>query len=161
MQQADDRAPWRANFVGALGLLSRAAIRLPFGVPDPILCGNSAVELYACSQWPAAGLELITGDARRLSVELFAVGFRWSHRPRHLGRGLWHPELQIGIDIVDRAPLAAGERTNVLTVAVDLGREGSEDKEPGWLKVVGIEDVIAEQVRGCLTDRAPAGEPGA
>jgi hypothetical protein len=34
------------------------------------------------------------------------------------------------------------------------------DKEPAWLKVVGIEDVVAEQVRGWLMDRAPAGEPG-
>jgi hypothetical protein len=147
MQQADDRASWRANFVEALGLLSRAAARLPFGVPDPILCGGSEVELYAGSLWPAAGLEIIAADARRLTAELFAIGFRWTHRPRRLGQGLWHPELQIAMDIVDRAPLAAGEWTNVLTVAVDLGAAGSVDKEPGWLKAIGIEDVIAEQVR--------------
>ena len=48
----------------------------------------------------------------------------------------------------------------MLTVAVVLGTHGSAGKEPGWLKVIGIEDVIAEQVRGWLMDRTPAGESG-
>jgi hypothetical protein len=148
MQQAHDYAPWRTNFVEALGLLARAAARLPFGVPDPVLSGTSAVELYSGGMWSTAVLEVLAEDAARLTAELFAVGFRWTQRPQHLGRGLWHPELQIGIDIIDRAPLGPGEPFNVLTVAVDLGTHGSADKEPAWLKVVGIEDAIAEQVRG-------------
>ena len=160
MQQTHDDAPWRANFVEALGLLARAAARLPFGVPDPVLSGTSAVELYSGGLWSAAVLEVLAADAARLTVELFAVGFRWTHRPQHLGRGLWHPELLIGIDIIERAPLGPGELSNVLTVAVDLGTHGLADKEPAWLKVIGIEDLIAEQVRGWLMDRAPAGEPG-
>ena len=160
MQQADERAPWRANFVGALGLLARAAARLPFGVPDPVLSGAAAVELYAGGLWSAAALEVLAEDAARLTAELFAVGFRWTHRPQHVGRGLWHPELRIGIDLVDRTPLGQGELSNVLTVGVDLGTHGSADLEPGWLRVVGIEDVIAEQVRDCLMDRTPAGESG-
>ena len=70
------------------------------------------------------------------------------------------PELLIGIEIIERAPLGPGELSSVLTVAVDLGTHGLADKEPAWLKVIGIEDLIAEQVRGWLMDRAPAGEPG-
>ena len=160
MQQAHDDAPWRANFVEALGLLARAAARLPFGVPDPVLSGTSAVELYSGGLWSAAVLEVLAEDAARLTAELFAAGFRWTHRPQHLGRGLRHSELLIGIDIIDRVSLGPGELSNMLTVAVDLGTHGSAGKEPGWLKVIGIEDVIAEQVRGWLMDRTPAGEPG-
>ena len=160
MQQADERAPWRANFIEALGLLGRAVARLPFGVPDPVLSGAAAVELYSGGLWSAAALEALAEDAARLTAELFAVGFRWTHRPQHLGRGLWHPELRIGIDLVDRTPLGPGELSNVLTVGVDLGTHGSADLEPGWLRVVGIEDVIVEQVRDCLMDRTPAGEAG-
>jgi hypothetical protein len=160
MQQPVDRAPWRANFVGALGLLARAAARVPFGVPDPVLSGASAVELYSGSLWSAAGLEVLAEDAARLTAELFTVGFRWTQRPRHLGPGLWHPELQIGIDIIDRAPLGAGALSNLLTVAVDLGTPGPADREPGWLKVIGIEDVIVDQVRRWLLERAPVGGPG-
>ena len=131
MQQADERAPWRANFVEALGLLARAAAGLPFGVPDPVLSGASAVELYSGGLWSAAVLEVLAEDAARLTAELFAVGFRWADRPRHLGRGLWHPELLIGIDIIDRAPLGPGELSNVLTVGVDLGTHGSADNGTG------------------------------
>ena len=158
MQQAHDYAPWRANFVEALGLLARAAARLPFGVPDPVLSGTSAVELYSGGLWSAAVLEVLAEDAARLTAELFAAGFRWTNRPQHLGRGLWHSELLIGIDIIDRVSLGPGELSNMLTVAVVLGTHGSAGKEPGWLKVIGIEDVIAEQVRGWLMDRTPAGE---
>jgi hypothetical protein len=158
MQQAHDDAPWRANFVEALGLLARAAARLPFGVPEPVLSSTSAVELYSGGLWSAAVLDVLVEDPARLTADLFAVGFRWTRRPRHLGRGLWHPELQIGIDIVDRVPLAPGELANVLTVGVDLGTHGSAGQEAGWLKVIGIEDVIAEQVRGWLMDRARGGE---
>ena len=158
MQQAHDDAPWRANFVEALGLLAQAAARLPFGVPDPVLSGTSAVELYSGGLWSAAVLDVLAEDAARLTAELFAAGFRWTHRPQHLGRGLWHSELRIGIDIIDRVSLGPGELSNMLTVAVDLGTHGSAGKEPGWLKVIGIEDVIAEQVRGWLMDRTPAGE---
>ena len=103
MQQAHDYAPWRANFVEALGLLARAAARLPFGVPDPVLSGTSAVELYSGGLWSAAVLEVLAEDAARLTAELFAAGFRWTNRPQHLGRGLWHSELLIGIDIIDRS----------------------------------------------------------
>ena len=142
------------------GWLARAAAGLPFGVPDPVLSGASAVELYSGGLWSAAVLEVLAEGAARLTAELFAVGFRWADRPRHLGRGLWHPELLIGIDIIDRAPLGPGELSNVLTVGVDLGTHGSADNDPEWLKVIGIEDAIAEQVRGWLMDRARAGEAG-
>ena len=74
MQQADERAPWRANFVEALGLLARAAAGLPFGVPDPVLSGASAVELYSGGLWSSAVLEVLAEDAARLTAELFAVG---------------------------------------------------------------------------------------
>jgi hypothetical protein len=160
MQQAGDRAPWRANFVRALGLVARAAAGLPFGVPDPVLCGASAVELYTGSLWSAAGLEVFGADAGQLTAELFAVGFRWTHRPQHGGPGLWHSEMQIGIDIIDRARAGAGELSNLLTVAADLGASGPADREPGWLKVIGIEDVIVDQVSRWLLERAPVGGPG-
>jgi len=87
MQQAHDYAPWRASFVGALGLLARAAVRLPIGVLDPVLFGGSAVELNSGGLWSTAAVEVPAADAGRLTTELFAVGFRWTHRPRRLGRG--------------------------------------------------------------------------
>ena len=77
----DDHALWRDSFVGALRLLGQAVTRLPFGVPDPILCGASAVALYTGDLWPVGELQVIAADTRPLIAELFAAGFRWTQRP--------------------------------------------------------------------------------
>jgi hypothetical protein len=155
----DDHALWRDYFVGALQLLGQAAARLPFGVPDPILCGSSAVALYTGDLWPVGELQLIAADARPLTAELFAVGFRWTQRPLHLGRGLWHPELQIGADVIeDRASLASAELLNVLSVTVDWPLAERAGGELASIKVIGIEDLIVQQAAGGLARRVPTGE---
>jgi hypothetical protein len=161
MKQAGDVTPWRANFVGALQLLGRATDRQPLGSPDPVLYGVSAVELYTASLWSDSRLEALTADTRRLTAELFAVGFRWIDRPRHGAPGLWHSELQVGIDLIEtRTSLRPAEQSNTLVVAIDLAPEPAGDTEMVSLKVVGIEDLIAEQAKRCLMDGAPARECG-
>jgi hypothetical protein len=156
MQQAQYRTVWRMNFLSALKLLARAGARLPFGVPDPVLCGGSAVELYTGGLWPAVDLEVIGSDARLLTSELFAVGFRWSDRPRHAERGLWHRELDIGIDIIEaRAAPSVAEQSNALVVVLDLDPSGPTNEAS--LKVVGIEDLIARQVGCWLRDGVSSG----
>ena len=160
MQQARHRTPWRANFLSALELLARASARLPFGVPDPVLWGESAVELYAGGLWPAGNLEVVGTDARLLTFELFAVGFRWCGRPRHAERGLWHPKLEIGIDISEtRAAPGGAEPSSTLVVALDFDPSGPMDEAS--LQVVGIEDLIAQQVGCWLRDGAPSGAQAA
>ena len=145
MQQARHRTRWRRNFLSALELLARASTRLPFGVPDPVLCGESAVELYTGGLWSAADLEVIGTDTRSLTSELFAVGFRWSDRPRQPERGLWHPDLRIGIDITEaRAAPSIAEPPNTLVVVLDLDPSLSRDEAS--LKVIAIEDLIVQQV---------------
>jgi hypothetical protein len=156
MQQARYRTLWRADFLGALDLLAEAGARLPFGVPDPVLCGGSAVEFYTGGLWSTEDLEVIGGDTRSLTSELFAVGFRWSDRSRYAERGLWHPELEIGIDFVEaREPLSVAEQSNRLVVGLDHHPSGLSDVAS--LKVVGIEDLIAQQAGCWLMDGAPSG----
>jgi hypothetical protein len=157
MEQARERTHWRPSFLSALELFGQAGARLPFGVPDPVLCGGSAVELYTGGLWVAADLEVVTSDARLLTAELFAVGFRWSERPRQAERGLWHPELQIGININDDSGVpSVAEQLNRLVVILDL--EPSRQIDVASLKVVGIEDLIARQVGCWLMDGTPSGE---
>ena len=115
MQQVGEGSLWRRSFVCALQLLGQAASRLPFGVADPVLCGASAVELYTGDLWPAGDLQVLASETRPLVAQLFAVGFRWTERARHLRRGLWHPELQIGADLIEgKTPLGLAERSNIL-----------------------------------------------
>jgi len=159
MQHVIHQNLWRANFIDVLQLLGQATARLPLGAPDPVLCGDAAVEFYTGSLWPTANLAVYAPDPRPLTAELFALGFRWTEQPHHAGRGLWHPDLLSGIDIVeDRAPLAPAELSNVLSVVTDLDHL---DRTQVTIKVLGIEDLIAEQIAGWLARRAPSGEAAA
>ena len=146
MQYPIDSAPWRRKFVATLQLLAGAAVRQPFGPPDPVLCGGAAVRLYTGDLWSAGCLEVFTAAPQPLIAELFAAGFRWTGRPRLADRGLWHPELQIGIDVIDHVQRGLAQPSNTLTVALDLGATGPADRELVSLKVVGIEDLIVSEV---------------
>jgi hypothetical protein len=153
MRHSCHQTLWRASFIDVLQLVGAAAAHLPVGAPDPVLCAESAVELYTGGLWATDDLDLYATQPRPLIAELFAVGFRWIHRPR-VGRGLWHPELQMGVKITDdRAPLGRAEVANLLTIATDgegVGRVRTS------LKVIGIEDVIAEQVASWRNHRMPS-----
>ena len=84
------------------------------------------------------------------------MGFRWAERPRRGGRGLWHPELHIGINIGSGGtPSDLAALSNVLIVINDLDLE---QRAQSSLKVIGIEDLIAAQVAGCLMLRTPFSE---
>ena len=113
--------PGDGTFVATLQLLARAAMRQPLGPPDPVLCGAAAVRLYTGDLWSAGCIEVFAADPRTLITELFAAGFRWTGRPRLADRGLWHPELQIGIDVIDHVQRGLAQPSNTLTVALDLG----------------------------------------
>jgi hypothetical protein len=155
MQMVDTRTHWSRDFLAAMDLAGQASARLPFGVPDPVMGGAAAVALYTGGLWPATALEMTTVDERKLVAELFAVGFRWSRGTRSVD--LWHPDCAIGIDIVSMtAPGTPAEQANQLTVALDLERHGRSAATT--LQVVGIENLIAEQVQGWLLDSAPRGE---
>jgi hypothetical protein len=162
MTSANDRTSWRGSFVAALNALAQAAARLPVGVLDPALSGASAIELYTGGQWSTPDIELVCEDPRPLVSELFVDGFRWIQRPRRGRRMLWHPELQVGVDLAERsAPLGVAERANALAVAIDLSPNGEAEREPLSLKVVGIEDLIVRQVGAWLRDGTAPGEAAA
>ena len=160
MQYPIDSAPWQRNFVATLQLLARAAVRQPFGPPDPVLCGAAAVRLYTGDLWSAGCLEVFTAAPQPLITELFAAGFRWTGRPKLADRGLWHPELQIGIDVIDHVQRGLAQPTNTLSVALDLGATGPADRELVSLKVVGIEDMIVAEVAG-MQRQGPSEEAAA
>ena len=157
MHEVTNRYHWRRSFLEALRLLAQASARLPFSVPDPVLYGDAAVELYTGSLWSAATLDVICANARQLTAELFVAGFRWSDRPRHVARGLWHADLQIGVDIIEALePPSAAEQVNWLWVAVDL--EPSVPGNDSYLKAIGIEDLIVRQAGYWIGDGAARGE---
>jgi hypothetical protein len=155
MQMLFTRTHWPRPFLVALELAGTASARLPFGTPDPVLCGASAVALYTGGLWPVTTLELTVADPQKLVAELFALGCRPT-RDAWDG-GLQHPDCEIGFDIrSDTEAVTPAEQANQLRVALDLAPRGRSDM--ARLKVVGIEDLIAERVRDWLADGAPSGE---
>jgi hypothetical protein len=158
MEILGTRNHWSRHFLVAMELAGQASARLPFGVADPVMGGAAAVALYTGGLWPVTALEMTTVDAGKLVAELFAVGFRCSRGTRTVD--LWHPDCEIGIDIMPpSSPGASTEQANLLRVALDLGRCGSSTAIT--LQVVGIEDLIIDQARSWLLDGALRGEPAA
>ena len=155
MQHVSTGTLWRVNFVNALRSLGMAVARLPFGVPDPLICGATAVELYTGGLWSSSNLEVLAVEARPLVTELFAVGFRWTERPLHRDTGLWHPQLAIGVDIIEGfADLDRGARSNILRVALDESPANTTGVTREWLNVIGIEDLIVRQITSWLAGKA-------
>jgi hypothetical protein len=87
MAHTEDQARWRGSFLQALQIVGKAAARLPLGVPDPVLCGGSAVDLYTGGLWAPPEVELLAAQPRPVRAELMALGFHWTERPPHGERG--------------------------------------------------------------------------
>jgi hypothetical protein len=157
MQHVRNGAAWRPNFVNALRSLGMAVARLPLGVPDPVICDATAVELYTGGLWSSTNLELLVAEARPVVAELFAVGFRWAERPLRCDTGLWHPEFAIGVDVIEGlADLHLAAQSNVLQVALDGSAQDAIGATQDWLRVIGIEDLIVQQIASWMARRAPA-----
>jgi hypothetical protein len=76
MDQTDAPDLWRKDFVAVLRLIGLAAARLPYGVPEPVLGGEAAIELYSGGLCPMPLIELLTTEPQWLREELMEVGFR-------------------------------------------------------------------------------------
>ena len=59
MGQVVDRGHWRNSVLHALQLLAQASARMRYGVPEPVLCGAAAVELYTGGLWAATEFDLL------------------------------------------------------------------------------------------------------
>jgi hypothetical protein len=149
MEHPDAPDFWRKDFVATLGLVGSAAARLPYGVPEPVLGGQAAVELYSGGLWTARQVELLTTEARCLRAELMDAGFRRDDcSPSHVCN-LRHPRFDRGVNITTRAPIDAN------VVAVEIGTAGRQDTTT--IRVVGVEDLIADQVKDWLGQGRPSG----
>jgi hypothetical protein len=149
---------WRRSFLDALQLLGGAAARLPLGTPDPVITGATAVELYTGGLWVAAELEIFSGNMAALRDELVAQGFRWAAEPPRGGPGLWHPTLRMGATIAHDRVLVAAARANILSLVVDSHDDVTARSAAACVSVLGIEDVIANQILLWLGEGARPGE---
>ena len=149
---------WRPSFRKGLHLIGRAVARLPYGAAEPILCGASAIEFYTGGLWMSADFTLLTSNSPALYAELLKEGCRWNDRRCTEGRGLWHPSLHFGVRVRDEPPSEARRRLNILTVRGPFTRLPPPDVADVTIQVIGIEDLIAEEIAGLASRYAMAGE---
>jgi hypothetical protein len=143
MNEPDAPDFWRKDFIAALRLIGTASARLPYGVPEPVLGAQAAIELYSGGPWPPMRqIELLTADALQIQTELIATGFRPEECSSTDARYLSHPVIDRGIRIGLRPSVQAN------MVAVEIGRTGRDGATT--IRVVGIEDLIADQTSGWL-----------
>ena len=131
---------YRPEFEAALRLFARASEAMHArGFERPVLVGGAAVELYSGSAITTGDFDLATGRQEAFEEELLRVGFI---RPVGLGsfsRGLVHPDLKLGFEVVASAPFSGAFDRTTLALVEDFG-----DAAP--FVVLSIEDLIADRM---------------
>jgi hypothetical protein len=147
MGHIDDPRSRRAAFLDTLRTVGQVVHRLPYGVPEPMLDGAAAMSLYTFGLWPCAELELSVTDPVRLTAALTAEGFLHDENTRHGERKLTRPDLRCAVRIsADSLGLRRAIATNVVRVAFDHNPTAMSCTSPSSLSVIGIEDLVADQL---------------
>ncbi len=129
---------FRPEFTEALALLARAFdMVVAGGHARPVLVGGASVEFYTGGAITSGDFDVVTGAQAALEAALVDVGFRREDRAGHLLRGLYHPTLAMGVEIVS-GRLFDGRTDRSRLLLVDVG--GHE------LALPPIEDMIADRM---------------
>jgi hypothetical protein len=129
---------YRPEFLGALALLAEAFDEVvQAGYDRPVLVGGAAVEFYTAGEVVSGDFDVVTSAQEDLERALIGRGFV---RPSGIGallRGVHHPGLGIGVEVVSEA-LFDGASDTSRVVLVRIGK--SEVAFPP------IEDLIADRM---------------
>lgn len=128
----------RENFITALSLVAEAIEEMAGrGLSRPVLVGGAAVELWTSSEVATGDFDFITENRIVFEEVLQTKGFVKPSGPGSLMRGLHHPELLIGVEVVSGRVfdgLVPDDR--LVTISFDTGS----------LVVISIEDAIADRM---------------
>lgn len=130
---------YRPEFLKGLSLLVEAMEEMAIrGLPRPVLVGGAAVELWTGSSVTSGDFDLVSQHQKTLEEILLAKGFVRPKGPGALLRGLHHPELGLGIEVVSGSVLdGAVPPDRLVTVELETG---------GKLVVISVEDIIADRL---------------
>jgi hypothetical protein len=130
---------FRPEFVEALTLLARACDDVVAGgYPRPVLVGGAAVEFHTGSAVTSGDFDFVTQAQAAFEEALVRYGFRREDRPGHLLRGLYHPDLGLGVEVVSGSLFdGRSDVDRVLLVDVAEGKA---------VAIAPIEDLIADRM---------------
>src|SRR6202035_4638761 len=107
------------------------------GHARPVLVGGASVEFYTGGAITSGDFDVVTGAQPALEAALIEIGFHGEDRTGRLLRGLYHPALAIGVEIVS-GPLFDGLTDRARILIVEIG--GHE------LALPPVEDMIADRM---------------
>ncbi|HLI12861.1 MAG TPA: hypothetical protein VKY65_14810 [Alphaproteobacteria bacterium] len=141
---------YRAQFEAALRLLASAFAEVAAaGYGRPVLVGGGAVEYYTGGEITSGDFDVITPAQKELERALLKRGFIRPSGPGTPARGVYHPELDMGVEVVSGILFdGAADRERVRLVDVGAG-------EP--IPIPAVEDMIADRM-GQFNTR-PGGDP--
>lgn len=134
-------SPYRPEFEAALRLFARASEAMHArGFERPVLVGGAAVELYSGSAITTGDFDLATGRQDAFEEELLRVGFIRPVGPGNFSRGLVHPDLKLGFEVVASAPFGGAFDRTTLALVEDFG-------DAAAFVVLSVEDLIADRIQ--------------
>ena len=130
---------YRPAFEAGLRLFARASEAMKArGFLAPVLVGGAAVELYSASAIATGDFDIAVVRQEEFEEELLRQGCVRPGRPGQWLRGLVHPELRIGFEVVaDRLLDGLADRDRCRAFSLDAD---------GIAQVLSLEDVIADRV---------------
>jgi hypothetical protein len=125
---------YRPEFEAALRLLARACEAMHRkGLQRPILVGGAAAEFYSTSAITTGDFDVCTTRQPEFEQELLDLGFI---RPAGAGamlKGLVHPELKIGFEVVAEVPMDGTVDAARVRLVEPIG-------ESALFRVISVED---------------------
>lgn len=139
---------FRREFEQALRLIGEAFADLKAqDKPIPVIVGGAAVEFYTGGMITTGDFDFVSADQPAIETALEKVGFRREHRAGHSMRGLYHPDLNIGAEVVS---------SRLLDGAADITHTTEVTTSPGGAFVASSrwKDMIADRLgQYCSTPR--------
>jgi hypothetical protein len=139
---------YRPEFEQALRLFGRASEGMKArGLPAPVLVGGAVVEIYSKGSINTGDFDIVTPWQAELEDELLGLGFVRPEGPGQATRGLVHPGLGLGFEIVS-ASLLDGMADRERVRLIDLGEDGEA-------ALISVEDMIADRMGQYASGTAP------
>jgi len=129
----------RKDFSDALEMLAEACEMMKKqGHALPVLVGGGAVELHTTSAFVTGDFDFVSSREEAFGAALEAAGFKREDRQGRLLKGWYHPESDIGVEIVSsRLYDGRADRSRLKFVEVKDGK---------GVQVAAIEDLIADRL---------------
>lgn len=140
---------YRPEFEAALRLFARASEAMHRrGLQRPILVGGAAAEFYTVSALTTGDFDICTLRQPEFEEELQRLGFVRPSGPGAMLKGLVHPDLGLGFEVVADVPMDG---------SVDAAhiRLVQPDDETARFRIISVEDLIADRVGQYASGTAP------